>query len=178
VCRYVAVHASPCQLNRVSRNTTFAMATQKDVGGTRQVKVFPLGDKSAVLRPLNNFEGSSIKLLSNVEQLRLLSKAEKAGLLSAAEKFGLSLSKIESLGLLSKAEELGILSAATDPNTPGALLNLAIALLIVGPLCAYFVPEDSIWEVALQVVVALVSVVGGPAAFAGSNLVSKLQKSS
>jgi len=177
VCRYMAVQASPCQLDRVRRNTTFAMATEKAVGGTRQVKVFPLGDKSAVLRPKNEFNGSSIKLLSRVEQLKLLSKAEKAGLLSAAEKSGLSLSKIESLGLLSKAEELGILSSATDPNTPGALLNLAIALLIAGPLCVYFVPDDSSWEVALQVIIALLSVVGGPAAFAGSNLMSKLQKS-
>lgn len=177
MCRYMAVLASPCQLDRVRRNTTLTMATQKTVGGTSQVKVFPLGDKTAVLRPINNIEGSSVKLLSRVEQLRLLSKAEKAGLLSAAEKFGLSLSKIESLGLLSKAEELGILSAATDPNTPGTLLNLAIVLLIAGPLCAYIVPDDSSWEVALQVAVALLSVVGGPAAFAGSNLVSKLQNS-
>ncbi|GLJ45274.1 hypothetical protein SUGI_0952900 [Cryptomeria japonica] len=157
---------------------TLAMATQRTPTGTQKVKVLPLGDKSAVLRQKNNGEASSIKLLSRVEQLRLLSKAEKAGLLSAAENFGFSLSSIEKLGLLSKAEELGILSAATDPNTPGTLLNLAIVLLLAGPLCVYFVPEDSIWQIGLQTVVALLSVVGGPAAFAGSNFVSMLQKSS
>jgi len=91
---------------------------------------------------------------SRVEQLRFLTKVEKASLLSVAEKLGFSLSKIESLGLLSKAGELGILSIVNDPNTPRELLNLAIALLIVGPLCAYFVPDDSSWEVTLQLVVA------------------------
>ncbi|OVA14606.1 Protein of unknown function DUF1118 [Macleaya cordata] len=118
-----------------------------------------------------------IKLLTRVEQLRLLTKAEKAGLLSAAEKAGLSLSSIEKLGLLSKAEEFGVLSAATDPGTPGALLNLSLGLLILGPLCAYLVPEEYAWEVVLQVVAALVSVLGGSAAFAASNFVSNLQKS-
>ncbi|KAK6153474.1 hypothetical protein DH2020_013113 [Rehmannia glutinosa] len=118
-----------------------------------------------------------VKLLTRVEQLRLLSKAEKAGLLSAAEKSGLSLSTIERLGLLSKAEELGVLSAATDPGTPSTLLNLSLALLVLGPACVYLVPEDYPWEIGLQAVVALVSVVGGSAAFAASNLVSTLQKS-
>ncbi|CAA0815317.1 Protein of unknown function (DUF1118 [Striga hermonthica] len=119
----------------------------------------------------------TVKLLTRVEQLRLLSKAEKAGLLSAAESFGLSLSTIERLGLLSKAEELGVLSAATDPGTPTALLNLSLALLVVGPVFVYVVPEDYPWEIGLQVIVALFSVVGGSAAFAASNLVSTLQKS-
>ena len=117
-----------------------------------------------------------VKLLTRVEQLKLLTKAEKAGLLSAAEKFGLSLSSIEKLGLLSKAEELGVLSAATDPGTPGALLGLSLALLVLGPAFVYLVPEDYPWEVALQAVVALASVVGGSAAFAASNFVSNLQK--
>ncbi|KAH9329467.1 hypothetical protein KI387_001575, partial [Taxus chinensis] len=151
---------------------TLAMATERIPTGTQKVKVPSPEDKSAVVRKKNNVESSSIKLLSRVEQLRLLSKAEKAGLLSAAENFGLSLSSIEELGLLSKAEELGILSAATDPNTPVTLLNLAIVLLLAGPLCVYFVPDDSVWQIGLQVIVALASVVGGPAAFAGSNFVS------
>lgn len=120
---------------------------------------------------------SSIKLLTRVQQLKLLTKAEKAGLLSAAEDFGLSLSSIEKLGLLSKAEELGVLSAATDPGTPSALLNLSLGLLLLGPLCAYLVPEDYPWETGLQVAVALLCVVGGSAALAASNFVSNLQKS-
>lgn len=111
-----------------------------------------------------------------MEQLKLLTKAEKAGLLSAVEKFGLSLSTIEKLGLLSKAEELGVLSAATDPGTPGALLSLSLGLLLLGPFCVYLVPEDYLWQIALQVVVALLCVVGGSAAFAASNFVSNLQK--
>lgn len=118
-----------------------------------------------------------MKLLTRVEQLRLLSKAEKAGLLSAAEKSGLSLSTIERLGLLSKAEEFGVLSAATDPGTPSTLLNLSLALFVLGPACVFLVPEDYPWEIGLQVVVALLSVAGGSAAFAASNLVSTLQKS-
>ncbi|KAK1407356.1 hypothetical protein QVD17_38970 [Tagetes erecta] len=121
---------------------------------------------------------SSIKLLTNVEKLRLLTKAEKAGLLTAAEKAGFSLSSIEKLGLLSKAEELGVLSAATDPSTPSALFTLSLALLGLGPFLVYLVPEEYPWEIGLQVVVALVCVVGGSAAFAASNFVSNLQKSS
>ncbi|WCJ35834.1 hypothetical protein M5689_017065 [Euphorbia peplus] len=118
-----------------------------------------------------------IKLLTRVEQLKLLTKAEKAGLLSAAEKSGLSLSTIEKLGLLSKAEEFGVLSAATDPGTPGGLLSISLALLLLGPFCVYFVPEDYPWQVVLQALVSLLSVLGGSAAFAASNFVSNLQKS-
>ncbi|GFZ17000.1 hypothetical protein Acr_26g0002700 [Actinidia rufa] len=145
----------------------------KTVGSAKISTVYPLGEK-----PRNSYSAASppVKLLTRVEQLRLLTKAEKAGLLSAAEKFGLSLSTIEKLGLLSKAEGFGVLSAATDPGTPAALLALSLALLVLGPFCVYLVPEEYPWEVALQVVVALVSVVGGSAAFAASNLVSDLQK--
>lgn len=136
--------------------------------------VFPLGEKGP--RSSSLTASPPIKLLTRVEQLKLLTKAERAGLLSAAEKFGLSLSTIEKLGLLSKAEELGVLSAATDPGTPGALLSLSLILLLLGPSCVYLVPEEYPWEVALQAVVVLLSVVGGSAAFAASNLVSNLQK--
>lgn len=137
--------------------------------------MFPLGEPGPRNRPL--VTSPPVKLLTRVEQLKLLSKAEKAGLLSAAEKFGFSLSAIEKLGLLSKAEEFGVLSAATDPGTPGALFSLSLGLLLLGPSCVYLVPEDYPWQVVLQVVVALVSVVGGSAAFAAWNLVSNLQKS-
>lgn len=140
------------------------------------MKVVQVGDKSAAIRDKST-GGAAIKLLSRVEQLKLLSKAEKAGLLSAAENAGFSLSSIEKLGLLSKAEEFGALSAATDRNTPGALLTLALALLIAGPVFVYFVPEDSTPLVILQVLVASISVLGGSAAFAASNFVSELQKS-
>lgn len=138
--------------------------------------VFPVGEPGP--RLLDAGDGSPpVKLLTNVEKLRLLTKAEKAGLLTAAENLGLSLSAVERLGLLSKAEELGVLSAATDPATPGALLSLSLALLALGPLCVYLVPEEHAWEVALQVAVAMICVLGGSAAFAGSNFVSSLQKS-
>ncbi|AED91238.1 hypothetical protein AtNW77_Chr5g0091581 [Arabidopsis thaliana] len=118
-----------------------------------------------------------VKLLTRVEQLKLLTKAEKAGLLSLAEKSGFSLSTIERLGLLTKAEEFGVLSAATNPETPGTLFTLSLGLLLLGPVFAYVVPEDYTWEVVIQVLVALLSVLGGSAAFAASGFVSNLQKS-
>ncbi|KAJ8643804.1 hypothetical protein MRB53_005552 [Persea americana] len=157
-----------------------SMATQKPsttrgVGTRKGSTVFPLGEPG---RREKSSNGPPIKLLTRVEQLRLLTKAEKAGLLSAAENFGLSLSAVEKLGLLSKAEQLGVLSAATNPGTPGALLSLSIGLLVLGPICVYVVPEEYPWEVVLQVVVALASIVGGSGAFAASNFVSNLQKSS
>ncbi|KAK4427697.1 B3 domain-containing protein REM9 [Sesamum alatum] len=155
------------------------MAAQKPttttVSSKKNTTVFPLGEPGPRLG--NSASTQPVKLLTRVEQLRLLSKAEKAGLLSAAEKFGLSLSTIERLGLLSKAEELGVLSAATDPGTPSTLFSLSLFLLVLGPACVYLVPEDYPWEIGLQVVVALLSVAGGSAAFAASNLVSTLQKS-
>lgn len=126
---------------------------------------------------MQNSTKPPVKLLTRVEQLKLLTKAEKAGLLSAAEKSGLSLSSIEKLGLLSKAEEFGVLSAATDPGTPGTLFTLSLALLLLGPFVVYLVPEDYPFEIGVQAFVALLSVVGGSAAFAASNFVSNLQKS-
>ncbi|KAG6546939.1 hypothetical protein Mapa_011555 [Marchantia paleacea] len=167
--------------NAVPASSSVVRAATESGGGTRvvggkRVKVVQVGDKSATIRDKSS-GGAAIKLLSRVEQLKLLSKAEKAGLLSAAENAGFSLSSIEKLGLLSKAEEFGALSAATDRNTPGALLTLALALLVAGPLFVYFVPEDSTPLVVLQVLVASISVLGGSAAFAASNFVSELQKS-
>lgn len=138
--------------------------------------VFPMGEPPKTIS-FTNSSTAPVKLLTRVEQLKLLSKAEKAGLLSAAEKAGLSLSTIEKLGLLSKAEELGVLSAATDPATPTALFNISLGLFLAGPAFVYLVPEEFPWEVAAQVVFALVSVAGGSAALAASNLVSNLQKS-
>ncbi|KAK2979646.1 hypothetical protein RJ640_015054 [Escallonia rubra] len=160
-----------------------SMATQKPIPSATKT----VGSKKASPATSISVQGSKngsatsspgIKLLTRVEQLRLLTKAEKAGLLSAAEKSGLSLSTIEKLGLLSKAEELGVLSAASDPGTPAVLFSLSLGLLILGPFCAYLVPEEYPWEIGFQVVVALLSVVGGSAAFAASNFVSNLQKSS
>ncbi|RZC08463.1 uncharacterized protein LOC114416627 [Glycine soja] len=148
-------------------------SVSRTVGSRKNSTVFPLGEQP---RSSPATATPPIKLLTRMEQLKLLSKAEKAGLLSAAEKFGFSLSTIERLGLLSKAEELGVLSAATDPGTPGTLLTLSLGLLILGPLFVYFVPEDNLGFVGLQVVVALVSVIGGSAGLAASNFVSNLQK--
>ncbi|KAL8216041.1 hypothetical protein R6Q57_022878 [Mikania cordata] len=152
--------------------------TQKPLAFATKTSVYK---KAATMRDASSSSSktiSSIKLLTNVEKLRLLTKAEKAGLLSAAEKAGFSLSSIEKLGLLSKAEEFGVLSAATDPSTPSALFTLSLVLLGLGPFLVYLVPEDYPWEIGLQLLVALVSVIGGSAAFAASNFVSNLQKSS
>ncbi|KAH7432263.1 hypothetical protein KP509_07G016100 [Ceratopteris richardii] len=165
-----------------SKRTSLLIRCATEPSGTRivggkRIKVLQVGAKSAKMRDKVSGEPTSVKLLSRVQQLRLLTKAEKAGLLSAAEKAGLSLSTIEKLGLLSKAEELGVLSAATDPGTPGTLLTLALALLIVGPAFVYVVPEDAIWQIVVQFAVAILSILGGSAAFAVSIFVSTLQKS-
>ncbi|CAN0876944.1 hypothetical protein LINGRAHAP2_LOCUS11581 [Linum grandiflorum] len=163
------------------------MPTTTTIGGGRSItgrspfhfKPMAAAQKSpskTVTTKKGTTSSSPVKLLTRVEQLKLLTKAEKAGLLSAAEKFGLSLSSIEKLGLLSKAEELGVLSAATDPATPAALFTLSLGLLLLGPSCVLLVPEDYPWEVVLQTLVALVSVLGGSAAFAASSFVSNLQK--
>ncbi|KAL2340636.1 hypothetical protein Fmac_008576 [Flemingia macrophylla] len=148
-------------------------SVSRTVASRKNSTVFPLGEQP---RSSPVTATPPIKLLTRMEQLKLLSKAEKAGLLSAAEKFGFSLSAIERLGLLSKAEELGVLSAATDPGTPGTLFTLSLGLLLLGPLFVYLVPEDNVGLVGLQVVVALVCVLGGSAGFAASNFVSNLQK--
>ncbi|XP_028763570.1 uncharacterized protein LOC114721853 [Neltuma alba] len=182
-----ATAASLCSTNgglpftRTSPLLVKSMATQKPVPSVS--RTVSSRKSSTVFRPGEQGPRSStitgtppVKLLTRMEQLKLLSKAEKAGLLSAAEKFGFSLSTIERLGLLSKAEELGVLSAATDPGTPSSLFTLSLVLLLLGPLCVYLVPEDNLGEVGLQIVVALLSVVGGSAAFAASNFVSNLQK--
>ncbi|XP_010522594.1 PREDICTED: uncharacterized protein LOC104801155 isoform X2 [Tarenaya hassleriana] len=156
-----------------------SMATQKPSPSTARTNsvVFPLGEPGPRRSNSSTTASPPVKLLTRVEQLKLLSKAERAGLLSLAEKSGFSLSTIERLGLLSKAEELGILSAATNPETPGTLFGLSLLLLLLGPVCVYIVPEDYTWEVVVQVVVALASVLGGSAAFAASSFVSNLQKS-
>ncbi|XP_021901690.1 uncharacterized protein LOC110817449 [Carica papaya] len=167
-----------------SRGVTFiqSMATQRPLpsaartlSSKKNSTVFPLGEPGPRSSPLGS--GPPVKLLTRVEQLKLLTKAEKAGLLSAAEKFGLSLSTIEKLDLLSKAEQLGVLSAATDRTTPGKLFTLSLGLLLLGPSCVYLLPEDYPWEVVLQLLVALASLLGGSAAFAAAQFVSKLQKS-
>ncbi|KAL2935500.1 Histone-lysine N-methyltransferase EZ1 [Bienertia sinuspersici] len=169
--RFIARRA--LQIKCMATKKPKSSSTNKTVGSKKGTKVFPMGQPGPRYSPPSN---GSVKLLTRVEQLRLLTKAEKAGLLSAAERFGLSLAKIEELGLLSKAEELGVLSAATNPQTPSTLFTLSLALLILGPAFVFLVPEDSTWEVVVQVVVALFTVVGGSAAFAASSFVSNLQK--
>ncbi|KAK9669110.1 hypothetical protein RND81_13G109800 [Saponaria officinalis] len=159
-CNYASLHTFTAKRTFLIQS----MATKKPASSSTATKT--LGSK----------KGTSVKLLTRVEQLKLLTKAERAGLLSALEKFGLSLTAIEQAGLLSKAEELGVLSAATNPETPTTLLTLCLSLLILGPAFVFVVPEDHSWQIVLQVLVALFTVVGGSAAFAASNLVSTLQK--
>ncbi|XP_021809922.1 uncharacterized protein LOC110753336 [Prunus avium] len=167
-----SVRGAPLRGRRENYASSFSplliqsMATQK-----------PIPSVNKTVSSKKNSTKPPVKLLTRVEQLKLLTKAEKAGLLSAAEKSGLSLSSIEKLGLLSKAEEFGVLSAATDPGTPGTLFTLSLALLLLGPFVVYLVPEDYPFEIGVQAFVALLSVVGGSAAFAASNFVSNLQKS-
>ncbi|KAL5723247.1 hypothetical protein ACHQM5_006666 [Ranunculus cassubicifolius] len=163
-----SIKSKPNQSANFSPLLNPSMATQKSISSTT---------RSVISQKVTAKTKTQVKLLTRVEQLRLLTKAEKAGLLSAAENLGFSLSSIEKLGLLSKAEEFGVLSAATDPTTPSTFLTLSLALLALGPVFVYVVPDDYPWEVILQIVVAVTAVVGGSAAFAASNLVSTLQKS-
>ncbi|CAA2983733.1 uncharacterized protein LOC111401734 [Olea europaea subsp. europaea] len=174
VLTFSSASYSPLLIRSMASQQKPIPSATKTVGSKKSTTVFPLGEPGP--RVSSSTSTPPVKLLTRVEQLRLLTKAEKAGLLSAAEKFGFSLSTIEKLGLLSKAEEFGVFSAATDPGTPSTLLNLSLVFLILGPAFVYLVPEDYPWEIALQVVVALLSVIGGSAAIAASNLVSNLQK--
>jgi hypothetical protein len=50
------------------------------------------------------------------------------------------------------------------------LLSLSLVLLLLGRSCVYLVSEDYPWQIALQVAVALLSVVAGSAAVVASNL--------
>eukprot|EP00271_Cylindrocystis_brebissonii_P014180 TRINITY_DN35444_c0_g1_i1.p1 TRINITY_DN35444_c0_g1~~TRINITY_DN35444_c0_g1_i1.p1 ORF type:complete len:225 (-),score=51.05 TRINITY_DN35444_c0_g1_i1:552-1163(-) len=158
------------------RTAVVEAATGTKILRKAKTRVLEVGDKLGLLRPKAEVNTSQVKILSKVQDLRLLSKAEQAGLLTLAESLGLSLSAIEKLGLLSKAEEFGILSAATNPKTPGTLLTLALAFLAAGPAAVYFLPEDNVALVVLQVVIAAVSVGAGAAAYGGSKLVATLQK--
>eukprot|EP00475_Leptophrys_vorax_P012770 TRINITY_DN19143_c0_g1_i1.p1 TRINITY_DN19143_c0_g1~~TRINITY_DN19143_c0_g1_i1.p1 ORF type:complete len:207 (+),score=26.39 TRINITY_DN19143_c0_g1_i1:64-621(+) len=170
----VAVGLPSLEATPVKRNFTVRAGTRI----LRNVKVVEMfgEDKKGTIRGKVVGTDPEIKLLTRVEELRLLSKAEQAGFLSLAERLGLSLSTIEELGLLSKAEELGALSAATNPSTPGTLQAIALALLLSGPALVYFVPEDSVGLIALQVVYALIAAAGGAAAFGAGQLLSSLQK--
>ncbi|KAL9683771.1 hypothetical protein QQ045_021196 [Rhodiola kirilowii] len=172
--RLSCLSSSPTQKSYIAFSPASIRSATKTFAAKKGTTSIPVGEKAS-LTPATT-SPPPVKLLTRVEQLKLLTKAEKAGLLSAAEKFGLSLSSIEKLGLLSKAEELGLLSAATDPGTPTALLSLSLGLLLAGPLVVYFVPEQYPWEVAVQVLLALVCVAGGSAALAASSFVSDLQK--
>ncbi|CAH2068839.1 unnamed protein product [Thlaspi arvense] len=121
---------------------------------TWSAPVFPLGERG----PRNSNSASpSVKLLTRVEQLRLLTKAEKAGLLSLAEKLGFSLSQLRS-GVSLQGRGAGRALGRHRPWDSGYPLQPELGLLVLGPTCVYLVPEEYPWEVALQVVVALVCV--------------------
>ena len=168
-------HPPPRQITRSASTTTSTNAT-KGSKGSRGPSIALFNPNEKDFKQKRDAVRESPKLLTRVQELRLLSKAEEAGLLSAAEKAGVSLSTIEKYGLLTKAEDLGILSAAVDRNTPGLLTFVALALFAAGPAVVYFVPEDTTALVALQAAVALVSILGGSAAFGAANLLGKLQK--
>ena len=142
----------------------------------KNLQVLAMGDKTGTLRSAVTGQPPQVRLLAKVQELRLLSKAEKAGLLTLAENLGVTLTTIERLGILSKAESSGALSAAVNPQTPGALLTIALVLLLVGPAAVFLIPEDNLPEVVVQIVLATTCIAGGAAAFGGSKLVKALQE--
>jgi len=156
---------------------TKATKGSKRSGPRTSIEIFNPDEKN--FKQLTNNEKrstSSPKLLTRVQELRLLSKAEEAGLLSAAEKAGVTLAAIEKYGLLTKAENLGLISAAVDRNTPGLVSGLAWALFVTGPAVVYFVPDATPTQIAIQVAVSLVCILGGSAAFGAASFLKKLQE--
>jgi len=165
-------------MRATTRSGTLLTKATKRSGPRTSIEIFNPDEKN--FKQLTNNEtrstSSQPKLLTRVQELRLLSKAEEAGLLSAAEKAGVTLAAIEKYGLLTKAENLGLISAAVDRNTPGLVNGLAWALFAAGPAVVYFVPDATPTQVAIQVAVSLVCILGGSAAFGAASLLKKLQE--
>merc|ERR1712176_411604 len=158
----------------VTRSTILSTKATKGSGTRTIIEIFNPNSKDFKTVKDGNTKVQP-KLLTRVQELRLLSKAEEAGLLSAAENAGVTLAAIEKYGLLTKAEELGILAAAVDRKTPSLVNGLAWALFAAGPAVVYIVPDATPTQIAIQVAVSLVCIVGGSAAFGASSFLKELQ---
>lgn len=158
-------------------STTFQPEIFRTVAQSRNTRVAKSQNKRLIVRAATAKKSKQQpQLLSRVEELKLLSQIEKSGLLSSLEKQGVTLSSIEKAGLLSKAENLGLLTAASSPGTPTLLYTLAILAVAAAATLVYLVPDNSVGEVAAQLVGAGFLIGAGGAALWGGNFLSSLQK--
>eukprot|EP01025_Chloroclados_australasicus_P043942 TRINITY_DN4721_c0_g1_i4.p1 TRINITY_DN4721_c0_g1~~TRINITY_DN4721_c0_g1_i4.p1 ORF type:complete len:154 (-),score=22.57 TRINITY_DN4721_c0_g1_i4:239-700(-) len=147
----------------------------KAAKGSKGVAVVP--KPAGPKEPLKPVATSDPQILTNIEKLKLLSKLEKAGVLSALEKNGITLKYIEENKLLSKAEDLGVIRLVADRSTPSKINTVAFLLLAAAAGSIFAIPDDTAPLVAAQVALGGALVGGALAAFAGSSLLSDLQKS-
>lgn len=61
-------------------------------------------------------------------------------------------------------------------DTPGLLYTITLGLFIFGPVIVYLCPDNSNVLIGVQVLFAIVSVLGGAAAYSGANILDTLQK--
>jgi len=142
------------------------------------------------------------ELLTKVERERILSKVAASGLLSKAQAAGLSLSKLEPLlAFAADNPDVLVLVEASGPEllpllptvvdlAPAALPVLAAAVAVPPPVVAgagigalaaagaalAAIPDDSVFNVALQTLIVGLAVPVAGASFAGAAVLSKLTK--
>jgi len=139
--------------------------------------------------------------LTRAEELGLLSKVSELGLLSKAEKLGIKLSTVTPLlkladeeGLVYVAEELADdvvpllpeaieaapkllpLAAAALNIPPSGLYAAALLSLGAGAAEIYFIPDDSVMNVALQTFLAVPLLLVAPgASVVGATILNKIK---
>jgi len=170
--------------------------------GTSRVNYLSL---NALASPEVDSTGNNIAvkdLLAQVESTKLLSQVASAGLLSKAQESGVSLTKLEpllklaasnkdvmilleaaapeALPILPKVVELApsalplLASAITIPSA--ALLVAAVASLGAAGAGVYFIPDETVLQVAAQTLVVGVFGVAAPAAsIIGAGVLSKIK---
>jgi len=143
------------------------------------------------------------KLLSQVEESGLLTKVAQSGLLSKAQDAGISLSKLEPLlALAAENDDVLILAEAATPEllpllptivelapqglplavaaldiSPGTLQSLAIASVAAAGAGVYFIPDDTIVQVAAQtLLVAALGVAAPAASLIGAEIIKIIKK--
>jgi Protein of unknown function (DUF1118) len=148
--------------------------------------------------------GNNLKvkaLLEKVQNDGLLSKVAQSGLLSKAQEAGVTLSKLEPLlELAASNPEILILVEASGPEllpllptivdiAPGALPLLATAISVPSPLigaaglavigaavtACSVIPDDSVFNVAVQTLIVGLSLPAAVASFAGAAILGQLK---
>lgn len=170
--------------------------------GTSRVNIV---SRNAVAAPEVDDVGNNIavkSLLSKVETSGLLSQVARAGLLSKAQESGVSLTKLEPLLKLaaSNKDVMILLEAAAPEALPilpkvvdlapaalpllgqaiqipsSALTTAAVASLGVAGAGLYFIPDDTVVNVAAQtLLVGVFGVVAPAASIVGATVLSKIK---